>query len=234
MNTFKQLSTQIEANMVELLDMCQISDSESSQSQQNSYLAAGLKKFKSKPTTLKQLKVNLIILNELIPVCHEKMSAQLKQLQVQVQNAIDQTISLESQLESAQKQQKEDTLTNENLRERLNEARKKQLDTIESLIAFADGLETKLQWLEDSTEKDSNGKKVITNLLLETQNLLKKENVSIIDETGTFDSSKQTSVETIATDDETLVGQIAKTFRKGYYFADECLRAQEVVVYVAQ
>lgn len=106
------------------------------------------------------------------------------------------------------------------------------LSIIKNIITMNDTLQARLEWATDNFPESDNAIKIIKTQLKETAKLLRNAGVNILDGCGTFDSSTCTVIETIVTDDDTLVDTIAKIFRPGYEYMGEMLRSKEVILYV--
>lgn len=66
------------------------------------------------------------------------------------------------------------------------------------------------------------------------EQVLIKEGVSAIEDTGTFDYEKHQVVSTQVTDNPDLKEQICQTIRPGYRFNGGVIRPQEVIIYTYQ
>lgn len=53
-----------------------------------------------------------------------------------------------------------------------------------------------------------------------------------LEDTGVFDSSRHTVVETKPAPEPSKVNDIAEVFRPGYVYKGEVLRGQEIIIYV--
>ena len=109
------------------------------------------------------------------------------------------------------------------------------LTVIEDIIELRDKQILKRDYLESlEGEDNTNALKIIGSTLRSTAEMLERMGVEILDEEGDFSPSEQVAVETQFTDDDTLVGKIAKTVRAGYRYLGRSIRAQEVIIYVKE
>lgn len=107
--------------------------------------------------------------------------------------------------------------------------KRQYLDNIMLLITFRDGILMKEGLAESQGEQKLQS--MLASLMIETANILEKNQVIILDQKGVFDSSKQIVVDIVETTEEALQNTIAQVFRPGYSFEDEMIRPQEVVLY---
>lgn len=111
-------------------------------------------------------------------------------------------------------------------------AEKALKELIGNLISFRDNQLIKRGLLYEQGEReDSVPLRMMESILKETASLLAKSGVEIMEDTGMFSSDRQTIIDTIETEDETLDGMIAEVISPGYCYQGEPLRGQEVIVY---
>lgn len=120
-------------------------------------------------------------------------------------------------------------IENEKLR---NQMYQDQKTAVQGIITLRDNLLMKKEWLKSSVPEEMTAVKLINSQLQETAKMLEDMGVEIIQDAGSFNSHYHTAVQTLPTENTEQVDQIAETFRPGYRFRNETLRAQEVIVYV--
>lgn len=106
------------------------------------------------------------------------------------------------------------------------------LNMIMDIIGMRDNLILRQGMIElQNPELAQQTSKIIDAILLETSNTLKKNNVTILNSNGLFETVSQKIMGTEKTDDKTLENVIAKTVKMGYKYKEKLIRPQEVVVY---
>lgn len=113
-----------------------------------------------------------------------------------------------------------------------NQMYQNQRMAVQAIITLRDNLLMKKEWLDSSMPEEVTAAKLINGQLQETAKMLEDMGVEIMQDTGPFDSHCHTAVQTRPAEKAEQVDQIAETFRPGYRFRNETLRAQEVIVYV--
>lgn len=109
------------------------------------------------------------------------------------------------------------------------------MEAIQGLIGMRDSLLGRRELLTgNGTDNGDERMKLISISLRETANLLGKMGVTILEDSGAFDSTRHTIVETLPTDDDSQENQIARVFRPGYEYHHTPLRGQEVIIYVKE
>lgn len=157
---------------------------------------------------------------------NKELKEQCNQAKAEQQALNDTLLSLREQLEN---QSQEPTAVPETPVESTLKTERKW---IEGMISLRDGLQVKLDFLQDTAPEEVRSQKMIVSLLEQTAVLLKGNGVTILDESGALDKSRHVVQDVEYTTDETLDNQIAKTFRSGYQYGEACIRGQEVIVYV--
>ncbi|MBP1673660.1 MAG: GrpE [Bacteroidetes bacterium] len=126
--------------------------------------------------------------------------------------------------------------TKEDLNEEINELEKKIMQQyitfVNEIIHMRDNLCMKEEMLKlDDNYQKSTSWKLIQNLFRETENILNRMGITVINQTGTFENNKQMVTDTVSTDCEELDKTVAQTFREGYRTVDKLIRPQEVILY---
>lgn len=101
---------------------------------------------------------------------------------------------------------------------------KKLIENADRLMLCLDGL---------CRDEDKLASQLVQQQLDQIRQILSSIGVEAVEEVGLFDYSKQMVVDTEYTQEEYLVGSIAKTVRPGYRDNGDMLRPQEVIVYSA-
>lgn len=135
----------------------------------------------------------------------------------------------ETLLEQAKERQAQLEKENDKLRRQIQREQEK---AIWEIITLRDNLLMKKEWLESSSPENATAAKLINGQLQETAKILENMGVEILQDSGMFDSSCHTAVQSRPAPDPEQVDRIAETFRPGYRFRNETLRPQEVIVYV--
>lgn len=119
------------------------------------------------------------------------------------------------------------------LTQQLKQAREALQTPISGLIVMRDSLLARADLLRENGVAQSDERfKVVSVSLRETAALLSRMGVTIVEDSGAFDATRQTIADTISTQDPKLANQIARVFRPGYLYQGETLRGQEVIIYV--
>jgi len=109
---------------------------------------------------------------------------------------------------------------------------KQFLTFVREIISVRDNLAMKEEMLkEEDNYQETKAWKFIQLSYLETEGILKRMGVMLLNQTGTFDAQTQMVTDTVPTDDELLHDMIAQTFREGYRTEGKIIRPQEVVLY---
>lgn len=112
-----------------------------------------------------------------------------------------------------------------------DDAYKEHLQLIRSLIDMRDNLLLKRDWIRENNFDDGNMNKLVESQYRETGKILQKSGVEVLEDSGRFDISRQTVVETRPTEDLEKVDHIAEIYRPGYLYKGEVLRGQEIVLF---
>ncbi len=106
------------------------------------------------------------------------------------------------------------------------------VELIRSFISFRDHLFL----LEETAreQNDPNVRKIAESLMKSSRAAFVNGGIDVLDENGEFDETYQQIVETIETEDMTLDGTVAETFRCGYRLGNSLIRFQEVKTYACQ
>jgi len=100
------------------------------------------------------------------------------------------------------------------------------------IISVRDNLAIKEQMLkEDENYQETKAWKLIQLSYRETEGILKRMGVTVINQSGAFDVQAQMVADTFPTPDEELHDTVVQTFREGYRTEDKLIRPQEVVLY---
>lgn len=100
------------------------------------------------------------------------------------------------------------------------------------IILMRDNLCMKEEMLKTEEEyQESKAWKLIQASYRETESILNRMGITVINEKGVFDSNIQMVTDTTPTDKEELYETVAQTFREGYRTADKLIRPQEVILY---
>ncbi len=102
---------------------------------------------------------------------------------------------------------------------------------IHSLITMRDNLLLKRDWIRENNLDDANINKLVENQFREIGKIMQKSGVEVLEDSGRFDISRQTVVDTRPTQDPNLVDHIAEIYRPGYLYKGEVLRGQEIILY---
>ncbi len=106
------------------------------------------------------------------------------------------------------------------------------VNMIKSVIAMRDNLILRQGMIEmQNPEMAEQSAKIIDTVLLETSHLLEQNNVTVLNNTGVFDTATQTITGTEKTSDKALENTIVKTARMGYRYKEKLIRPQEVIIY---
>lgn len=155
-------------------------------------------------------------------------------------NANQEIQDLKNELEKVVIQPKQTTISfneiNNALKEENNDLKKKidlqYLTFGKEIILMRDNLCMKEEMLKiDDNYKESTSWKLIQNAYRETENILNKMEITVINQTGMFDNIIQMVTDTVSTDCEELDNTVAQTFREGYRTEDKLIRPQEVILY---
>lgn len=147
---------------------------------------------------------------------------------------------LKDELEKVVIQPKQTTLSsneiNDPLKEENNDLKKKidvqYLTFGKEIILMRDNLCMKEEMLKmDDNYQESTSWKLIQNSYRETENILNRMEITVINQTGMFDNNIQMVTDTVSTDCEELDNTVAQTFREGYRTEDKLIRPQEVILY---
>lgn len=163
----------------------------------------------------------------------EREKAELEHLLTQLKELNDQKQLLSQLLDS-----KEDTLSQ--LKTELESAEKQAAAALEKqflafvreIISVRDNLAMKEEMLkEEENYQESKAFKLIQLSYRETEGILKRMGVFVLNQTGMFDTQTQLVTDTVSTSDETLHDTVALTFREGYRTGEKLVRPQEVILY---
>ena len=109
------------------------------------------------------------------------------------------------------------------------------LDWIFHLIDVRDRLRLQQDWLQNIPEAErASAAKVIAMALRHTGEVMEEMGVTVMEGGGVFDNTLQSVIQTVPAASEDQVNRIAETFRAGYSYDGEVLRAQEVILYTDQ
>lgn len=111
--------------------------------------------------------------------------------------------------------------------------------TAKELIKLRDGVlvakskkgSTSSEVLEAKGKEGSAFPKVLEDIYKQLGQILEKEGVTSLEETGPYNDKRQEVISTKVTDDPDKNDWICDTVRPGYLFQEELLRPQEVIVY---
>lgn len=121
------------------------------------------------------------------------------------------------------------------LRSEKERSRQNTLDWIHHLIDIRDRLRQQQDWLQNIPEAEkASAAKVISTALRHTGEVMETMGVTVMEGGGAFDSSLQTVIQTVPAASGEQANRIAETFRAGYRYDGEVLRAQEVILYTDQ
>lgn len=121
------------------------------------------------------------------------------------------------------------TSKNKNLQQ---EVEQQFLTFVKEIILMRDNLCMKEEVLKTEEKyQETNVWKLIQASYRETEAILKRMGIIIVNETGVFNSNIQLVTDTVATDVEELHDTVAQTFREGYRTVNKIIRPQEVVLY---
>jgi molecular chaperone GrpE (heat shock protein) len=159
---------------------------------------------------------------------NEALKKQLKEAEHQLeklQNLEAQNIGLNTKIDELQTAFEKCT---KDLRSSENRAK----DITESLVSFRDSIILKEGLCAENKEESSvQLHKLLTVLLKETAGIFEKNDIEILDQKGTYDSSIQIVTDVKPTKDKELQDTVAETFRPGYRYGDVLIRPQEVILY---
>lgn len=106
------------------------------------------------------------------------------------------------------------------------------LSFVNEIILIRDNLKMKEEMLQsEENYTESKAYKLIQLSYRETENILNRMGVSVINQTGPFNNLFQMVSDTTPTDNEDLHDTVALTFREGYRSNDKLIRLQEVTLF---
>ena len=119
----------------------------------------------------------------------------------------------------------------------LNQNTEKQKETqylsfVKEIILIRDNLTMKEEMLKsEDNYRESKAYKLIQLSYRETENILNRMGVLVINQAGLFNNLLQMVSDTTPTDNEELHDTVAQTFREGYRTNDKLIRLQEVILF---
>ena len=112
------------------------------------------------------------------------------------------------------------------------ESNKQFLNFVDEIICIRDNLKMKMITLNELKESEnSKAFDIIKLVQQETEGILKRMGISVINEEGKFNDQIQKIIKTKPAIDKTLHDTIAQTVREGYRMNDIIIRFQEVILY---
>jgi molecular chaperone GrpE (heat shock protein) len=137
---------------------------------------------------------------------------------------------LSQEKENAEKSFQEQFL---NLNQNTEKQKKTQyLSFVKEIILIRDNLTMKEEMLKsEDNYRESKAYKLIQLSYRETENILNRMGVLVINQAGLFNNLLQMVSDTTPTDNEELHDTVAQTFREGYRTNDKLIRLQEVVLF---
>lgn len=159
-----------------------------------------------------------------------EMSSNSEILQADNSSLKKQLTALSQEKEDAEKSFQEKIF---NLSEKFEEEKEIQfLSFVKEIILIRDNLTMKEEMLKsEENYRESKAYKLIQLSYHETENILNRIGVSVINQNGPFNNLIQMVSDTTPTDNEELHDTVAKTFREGYRTKDKLIRLQEVILY---
>ncbi len=119
----------------------------------------------------------------------------------------------------------------------LNQKAEKEKETqflafVKEIILIRDNLTMKADMLKsEENYQESKAYKLIQLSYRETENILNRMGVLVINQSGLFNNLLQMVSDTTPTDNEELHDTVAQTFREGYRTNDKLIRLQEVILF---
>lgn len=113
----------------------------------------------------------------------------------------------------------------------LTQFRADAMELIENLIAMSDKLIVRIEYLQHEEPENITAHKLLESQLKTVEMILKKSGVQILNETGIFDPSYQSVVQTIPSEEEGQVDTIAEVYSSGYRYRGKLLRPQKVIIF---
>ncbi|MCH5211616.1 MAG: nucleotide exchange factor GrpE [Oscillospiraceae bacterium] len=137
---------------------------------------------------------------------------------------------LQDELEALQRDYKTEAIISPESEK--NHMQKKNDTLVESLIELRDDLYARRELIRMDNPDNTDALKLIEFELKATRRVMEKAGITVMEDSGVFNGSRQTVANTIETDDPSLNNHIESVFRPGYMADGEVLRGQEVTVYV--
>jgi molecular chaperone GrpE (heat shock protein) len=159
-----------------------------------------------------------------------EMSSNSEKLQEENTSLKAQLTALSQEKEEAEKSFQEQFF---NLNQKAEKDKETQfLSFVKEIILIRDNLTMKKEMLKsEENYRESKPYTLIQLSYRETENILNRMGVSIINQTGPFNNLLQMVSDTTPTDNEELHDKVAQTFREGYRTNDKLIRLQEVILY---
>lgn len=112
------------------------------------------------------------------------------------------------------------------------EIEQQYLSFSKEIILMRDNLSMKEEMLRSEEEyQETKVWKLVQASYRETEAILKRMGIIVVNQTGAFDSTIQLVTDTVPTETKELHDTVAQTFREGYRTIDKIIRPQEVVLY---
>jgi molecular chaperone GrpE (heat shock protein) len=159
-----------------------------------------------------------------------EMSSDSEKLQADNSSLKEQLTALSQEIEDAEKSFKEKIF---NLNEKFEKEKESQfISFVKEIILIRDNLTMKEEMLKsEENYRESKAYTLIQLSYRETENILNRMGISVINQTGPFNNLIQMVSDTTPTDNEDLHDTVARSFREGYRTNDKLIRLQEVILY---